>query len=292
MPRPASSCAPAARPPGRHRGRPRRAWWSALQAAIAEAGGLDDVAALARSAAQQHGMVVLDADGRVIRPALLWNDTRSAEPRRPHRRVRRRDPRRAHRPRARGIVHDHEAPLAARRRARQRGAGRRRRAAARLADLAAARLRPARASPRAVRVLDELVTDRSDASGTGYWDPATGGYDRELLVAALGHDAILPRVLGPGRVGQRRGRAPGRPGAGDNAGAALGLGRRPGRRRGLDRHERHRLRRERAAHDRPDRARSPASPMRRAGSCRWSPPSTPRACSTPSPVCSESTTPS
>ena len=27
---------------------------------------------------QQHGMVCLDADGEVIRPALLWNDTRSA----------------------------------------------------------------------------------------------------------------------------------------------------------------------------------------------------------------------
>jgi len=27
---------------------------------------------------QQHGMVVLDAKGRVIRPALLWNDTRSS----------------------------------------------------------------------------------------------------------------------------------------------------------------------------------------------------------------------
>ncbi len=27
---------------------------------------------------QQHGMVALDADGKVIRDALLWNDTRSA----------------------------------------------------------------------------------------------------------------------------------------------------------------------------------------------------------------------
>ena len=30
-------------------------------------------------AGQQHGMVLLDAEGSVIRPALLWNDTRSAE---------------------------------------------------------------------------------------------------------------------------------------------------------------------------------------------------------------------
>ncbi|WP_040582342.1 FGGY family carbohydrate kinase, partial [Sedimentibacter sp. B4] len=52
-------------------------WWTALQAAIAEAGGLDGAGAVSIGG-QQHGMVVLDADGRVIRPALLWNDTRSA----------------------------------------------------------------------------------------------------------------------------------------------------------------------------------------------------------------------
>ena len=53
------------------------AWWVALQEAIEAAGGLDHVAAIS-VAGQQHGMVVLDSDGRVIRPALLWNDTRSA----------------------------------------------------------------------------------------------------------------------------------------------------------------------------------------------------------------------
>ncbi|MCR2828483.1 FGGY family carbohydrate kinase, partial [Microbacterium sp. zg.Y909] len=59
------------------------AWWEALQAAIADAGGLgvpgapDAVAAWAVGG-QQHGMVALDADGRVVRDALLWNDTRSA----------------------------------------------------------------------------------------------------------------------------------------------------------------------------------------------------------------------
>ena len=54
------------------------AWWDALQAALKDAGGLDDVAAIAIGG-QQHGMVVLDDGGRVIRPALLWNDTRSAQ---------------------------------------------------------------------------------------------------------------------------------------------------------------------------------------------------------------------
>ena len=57
------------------------AWWAALQAAVAAAGGLDDVAAVAVGG-QQHGMVCLDEDGEVVRPALLWNDTRSAPARR------------------------------------------------------------------------------------------------------------------------------------------------------------------------------------------------------------------
>ncbi|WP_267887184.1 FGGY family carbohydrate kinase, partial [Thermobifida halotolerans] len=52
------------------------AWWQALLEA-AGGGLLDDVAAIA-VAAQQHGMVALDADGEPVRDALLWNDTRSA----------------------------------------------------------------------------------------------------------------------------------------------------------------------------------------------------------------------
>ena len=53
------------------------AWWDAFQEAAAQAGGLDDVSAIAVGG-QQHGMVLLDARGRVIREALLWNDMRSA----------------------------------------------------------------------------------------------------------------------------------------------------------------------------------------------------------------------
>ena len=52
-------------------------WWEAFKAAAAQAGGLDDVAALAVGG-QQHGMVILDAQGNVIRDAMLWNDTSSA----------------------------------------------------------------------------------------------------------------------------------------------------------------------------------------------------------------------
>src|SRR3954452_13152910 len=53
------------------------AWEAALAQAAQAAGGLEDVAA-ASVAGQQHGMVCLDADGEVVRDALLWNDVRSA----------------------------------------------------------------------------------------------------------------------------------------------------------------------------------------------------------------------
>ncbi|MCR2763161.1 xylulokinase [Microbacterium sp. zg.B48] len=203
------------------------AWWSALESAIGAAGGLADVAAWAIGG-QQHGMVALDAAGRVIRPALLWNDTRSAAAASDLiaqfgaealaertglvpvasftitklRWLRDSEPENAARVAAVALPHDWLTW-------RLRGFG------------------PAGESPLGP-VLDELVTDRSDASGTGYWNPATGGYDRELLIAALGHDAILPRVLGPAEwVLDDAGRRVG-PGAGDNAGAALGLGAGPG----------------------------------------------------------------
>ena len=51
------------------------AWLEALDAVTG--GILEGVEALA-IAGQQHGMVALDERGVVVRPALLWNDTRSA----------------------------------------------------------------------------------------------------------------------------------------------------------------------------------------------------------------------
>ena len=53
-------------------------WLTALDTAINNAGGLNDVAAISVGG-QQHGMVALDSNGQVIRDALLWNDTRSAD---------------------------------------------------------------------------------------------------------------------------------------------------------------------------------------------------------------------
>ena len=54
-----------------------REWWEALRTALAQTGRAGDVAAIAIGG-QQHGLVVLGADGEPLRPAMLWNDTRSA----------------------------------------------------------------------------------------------------------------------------------------------------------------------------------------------------------------------
>lgn len=41
------------------------------------------------------------------------------------------------------------------------------------------------------------TTDRGGASGTGYWSAATGSYRPDLVELALGHQAVLPEVIGP-----------------------------------------------------------------------------------------------
>ncbi|MEW2395824.1 FGGY family carbohydrate kinase [Streptomyces sp. NPDC046862] len=41
------------------------------------------------------------------------------------------------------------------------------------------------------------TTDRGGASGTGYWSAATGTYRTDFVELALGHQAMLPEVLGP-----------------------------------------------------------------------------------------------
>ena len=204
------------------------AWWDALREAIVAAGGMGDVDAWSIGG-QQHGMVALDAEGRVIRDALLWNDTRSADA-------------------AEALIDEFGADSLAERtglvpvasftitklrwlRDAEPENAARVAAVALPHDWLTWRLRgfgPAGESARGP-VLEEIVTDRSDASGTGYWSPeawapGVDGYDRDLFVWALGHDAVLPRVLGPAEwVTDADGRRVA-PGAGDNAGAALGVG--------------------------------------------------------------------
>ncbi|HLS02387.1 MAG TPA: FGGY-family carbohydrate kinase, partial [Beutenbergiaceae bacterium] len=74
---------------------------------------------------------------------------------------------------------------------------------------------------------DELVTDRSDASGTAYFNSITNSYDLELLGLALKRDDVenieLPRVAAPDEAIAGSPYIFG-PGAGDNAAACLGLG--------------------------------------------------------------------
>lgn len=192
------------------------AWWDALQAAIARAGGIDDVEAVAVGG-QQHGMVCLDESGAVVRPAVLWNDTRSAPAaldlidelggRQPW-------------VDAVGLVPVASFTVTKLRWLRDHEPDHARRTAAVCLPHDYLTWRLAGAPGPAA-----LVTDRSDASGTGYWSPTTGDYRRDLLELALGHDAVLPRVLGPAEAGPRTsGGAVLGPGTGDNAGAALGLG--------------------------------------------------------------------
>jgi xylulokinase len=51
-------------------------WWRASEAALAEVGA-EQAAGIGLSG-QMHGLVALDAAGRVLRPAILWNDQRTA----------------------------------------------------------------------------------------------------------------------------------------------------------------------------------------------------------------------
>src|SRR5262245_46264585 len=52
-------------------------WWAASERALAELGG-EGVVGIGLSG-QMHGLVVLDGAGEVLRPAILWNDQRTAE---------------------------------------------------------------------------------------------------------------------------------------------------------------------------------------------------------------------
>ena len=59
-----------------------RIWWRAARAAIrevvAETGVAPEAVAAVGLTGQMHGLVLLDDDGEVLRPAILWNDQRSA----------------------------------------------------------------------------------------------------------------------------------------------------------------------------------------------------------------------
>lgn len=185
-------------------------WWRAYREATAD-GLLDGVSAIGVGG-QQHGMVTLDENGSVVRPALLWNDTRSAGA-------------------ADDLVRELGGPDAW--------------AAAvgsvPVASFTVTKLRwlathePDLAARVATVVLPHdwltyrltgsLVTDRGDASGTGYFAASKDAYRTDLLELAFGRVPELPMILGPAEAA---GTTPDgvlvSAGTGDNMAAALGLG--------------------------------------------------------------------
>ena len=207
------------------------AWWQAFQEAAEQAGGLDDVAALAVGG-QQHGMVLLDDHGRVIRDALLWNDTRSAT---------NADVLIARLGEAEKAADGSEDDLSddPTMRGRQRwvkAVGSSLVASLTITKVAWVAANEPENAERIAAIclphdwlswriaghgpmgedataeelkanLDALFTDRSDASGTAYFDATANEYRRDLLAMALGRseeetaDIVLPRVLGPTETG-------------------------------------------------------------------------------------------
>jgi xylulokinase len=177
-------------------------------------GLLDDVEAISIGA-QQHGMVVIDSNKQVVRDALLWNDTRSAAA-------------------ATDLINELGGPN---KWADAVGS-------VPVASFTVTKLRwlannePDNAKKVSGVMLphdwltwqlmgtpDEYVTDRGDASGTGYWSPQTNEYRKDLLKLALGKEVQLPRVALPNEIiGQTTNGISVAPGTGDNMAAALGLG--------------------------------------------------------------------
>jgi xylulokinase len=201
-------------------------WWDALvQATRAAVTPEMDVAAISVGG-QQHGMVVLDANWQVIRPAPLWNNVAAA-------------------PDAERL--NELADFS-------REAGSRLVASFTIAKLAhLARTAPEDLARTAAvglphdwlnfRLTGNLATDRGEASGSGWWSPREGRDRRDLLALAVGAEAAqrlqLPAVRGPAEpAGTLRPEAadalglpvgiPVGPGTGDNMAAALGVGARPG----------------------------------------------------------------
>jgi len=189
-------------------------WWQALETAGRD---LLDRADAVGVAAQQHGMIVLDEADEVIRPAMLWNDVKSA-------------------PQARELVTELGGP--AEWAARTGSVPTMSFTVTKLRWLAEREPEHARRVRRVLLPHDwltwrlagghgraEPATDRGDASGTGYFSPASGSWLPRYARTALGGPVTLPRVADPAEVvGQTAWGAALSVGTGDNMGAALGLG--------------------------------------------------------------------
>ena len=196
-------------------------WWRALRASLEQTDRAGDVSAIS-VAGQQHGLVALDGEGRPLRPAILWNDTRSA-------------------PEARELTKALGGGEAWAERiglvpvpsfTATRWAWLRRHEPEAAAEAGAVRLPHDFVTER---LCGRGTTDRGDASGTAWWSTRDESYARDVLELIELDPALLPTVLGPcepagelrasaaRELGMRDGALVG-PGTGDNMGAALGLG--------------------------------------------------------------------
>ncbi|MGI8546348.1 MAG: xylulokinase [Gemmatimonadaceae bacterium] len=165
-------------------------WWTALGTAMGRARDEarirpQDIEAIS-VAAQCHGLVPLDSAGRVIRPAKLWNDTTSA----------------AQAMRLREVL---PVPEWVER------VGSLPPPAFTISKLVWLAEQEPENFKRLARVLlphdwitwglsGNAVTDRSDASGTGYFSASRNRYDDgilDLVDADRDWSSVLPRVLGP-----------------------------------------------------------------------------------------------
>ncbi len=199
-------------------------WWKALVKAFSQVDKryLKAVAAVS-IAGQQHGLVMVGEDDEPLRPAKLWNDTESA-------------------PQAEAMVRDMSP------RGWTEACGSVPGASFTVTKLAWV----AENEPELLERISKLmlphdyltwrltgrhVTDRGDASGTGWWSPRDGVYQRQLLDRFLpGLSNALPTVCDPdadvGEVVAEELGLPANvvvaPGTGDNMAGALGLGLRPG----------------------------------------------------------------
>jgi xylulokinase len=184
-------------------------WWRAGEAALAEVGG-EGVAGIGLSG-QMHGLVLLDENERVLRPAILWNDQRTA-----------------------AECEEIEARL-----------GR-----PHLVELTGNRALPGYTAPKLLwirnhepdvyariahvllpkdyvrlRLTGERAIDAADASGTLFLDVANRRWSEEVLAALDVPAEWLPPVHeSPEPAGQTAAGVPVATGAGDQAAGALGVG--------------------------------------------------------------------
>jgi len=192
------------------------AWWRAATAAVTALGEARGAVRAVGLSGQMHGAVLLDGAGRVLRPAILWNDGRSA------------------------------AECAALDPAARRIAGNRA-----MPGFTAPKLAWVRAHEPAVfaatrrvllpkdflrlRMTGEAVSEMSDASGTLWLDVARRDWSAEMLALTGLDPSHMPRLVEGSavsgalraEVAEAWGLPAGIPvagGAGDNAAGAVGIG--------------------------------------------------------------------